>query len=58
MRWEQVPRIALFENNTAAFIHDIALTSRTPLAANSPGTRSTLRMSRCRRRPDKIPSWI
>ena len=23
MRWEQVPEIALFSNNTAAFIHDL-----------------------------------
>src|ERR1700722_13920130 len=23
MRWEQVPPLALFENNTAAFIHDL-----------------------------------
>lgn len=23
MRWEQVPPIALFENNTAAFVHDL-----------------------------------
>jgi hypothetical protein len=27
----------------------------TPPAANSPGTRPTLSMSRCRGRPDKIP---
>jgi len=23
MRWEQVPEISLFENNTAAFVHDL-----------------------------------
>jgi hypothetical protein len=32
----------------------LAPTSWTPPAVNSPGTRPTLRMSRCRGRPDKI----
>jgi phenylpyruvate tautomerase PptA (4-oxalocrotonate tautomerase family) len=27
MRWEQVPDLALFRNNTAAFIHDLAADS-------------------------------
>ena len=35
MRWEQVPHIALFENNTAAFIHDMAPGSMSNVAGNS-----------------------
>src|SRR5947209_299916 len=30
MRWEQVPPIPLFENNTAAFVHDLAGPGRHP----------------------------
>ena len=35
MHWEQVPPIALFENNTAAFIHDMAPGSMSNVAGNS-----------------------
>ncbi len=35
MRWEQVPRIALFENNTAAFIHELAPDSVSNVAGQS-----------------------
>ena len=35
MRWEQVPRIALFENNTAAFIHDLPPDSVSNVAGQS-----------------------
>jgi len=35
MRWEQVPRIALFENNTAAFIHDMTPDSLSNVAGHS-----------------------
>src|ERR1700730_2298483 len=35
MRWEQVPSIALFENNTAAFIHDLAPDSLSNVAGAS-----------------------
>jgi phenylpyruvate tautomerase PptA (4-oxalocrotonate tautomerase family) len=35
MRWEQVPPIALFENNTAASIHDMAPGSLSNVAGNS-----------------------
>jgi phenylpyruvate tautomerase PptA (4-oxalocrotonate tautomerase family) len=35
MRWEQVPPIALFENNTAAFIHDLAPDSLSNVAGDS-----------------------
>jgi phenylpyruvate tautomerase PptA (4-oxalocrotonate tautomerase family) len=35
MRWEQVPRIALFENNTAAFIHDMPPDSLSNVAGHS-----------------------
>jgi len=32
MRWEQVPDLALFRNNTAAFIHDLASDSMSNVA--------------------------
>jgi len=35
MRWEQVPPIALFKNNTAAFIHDMAPDSLSNVAGDS-----------------------
>lgn len=35
MRWEQVPPIALFENNTAAFIHDLPADSLSNVAGDS-----------------------
>jgi phenylpyruvate tautomerase PptA (4-oxalocrotonate tautomerase family) len=35
MRWEQVPDLALFRNNTAAFIHDLAPGSFTNVVGNS-----------------------
>jgi phenylpyruvate tautomerase PptA (4-oxalocrotonate tautomerase family) len=35
MRWEQVPPIALFSNNTAAFIHELAEDSLSNAAGNS-----------------------
>ena len=45
MRWEQVPEIPLFLDNTAAFIHDLPPTrSRTPPAT------ATTSASRCSRR--------
>jgi phenylpyruvate tautomerase PptA (4-oxalocrotonate tautomerase family) len=35
MRWEQVPNLALFRNNTAAFIHDLAADSLSNVAGDS-----------------------
>ncbi len=35
MRWEQVPPIALFRNNTAAFIHDLPADSLSNVAGDS-----------------------
>ncbi|MGF7237442.1 MAG: hypothetical protein ACQSGP_21130 [Frankia sp.] len=35
MRWEQVPPIALFENNTAAFIHDLDSDALSNVAGDS-----------------------
>ncbi|HJX22277.1 MAG TPA: hypothetical protein VJ454_14870, partial [Steroidobacteraceae bacterium] len=35
MRWEQVPNIALFRNNTAAFIHDLPSDSLSNVAGDS-----------------------
>jgi phenylpyruvate tautomerase PptA (4-oxalocrotonate tautomerase family) len=35
MRWEQVPDLALFRNNTAAFIHDLAADSMSNVAGQS-----------------------
>jgi len=35
MRWEQVPDIALFRNNTAAFIHDLPADSLSNVAGDS-----------------------
>ena len=35
MRWEQVPPIALFKNNTAAFIHDLPPDSLSNVAGDS-----------------------
>jgi phenylpyruvate tautomerase PptA (4-oxalocrotonate tautomerase family) len=35
MRWEQVPPIALFSNNTAAFIHELAEDSLSNAAGDS-----------------------
>jgi phenylpyruvate tautomerase PptA (4-oxalocrotonate tautomerase family) len=35
MRWEQVPAISLFQNNTAAFIHDLPADSLSNVAGNS-----------------------
>lgn len=35
MRWEQVPDIALFRNNTAAFIHDLQPDSLSNVAGDS-----------------------
>src|SRR6266849_5358669 len=35
MRWEQVPAIALFRNNTAAFIHDLPADSLSNAAGAS-----------------------
>src|SRR6202171_3641145 len=35
MRWEQVPNIALFRNNTAAFIHDLPSDSLANVAGDS-----------------------
>src|SRR6202171_3678614 len=35
MRWEQVPDIALFRNNTAAFIHDLQADSLSNVAGDS-----------------------
>src|ERR1700704_1617653 len=35
MRWEQVPNIALFRNNTAAFIHDLPADSLSNVAGDS-----------------------
>ena len=35
MRWEQVPPIALFSNNTAAFIHELPSDSLSNAAGNS-----------------------
>ena len=35
MRWEQVPNISLFRNNTAAFIHDLAPDSLSNVAGDS-----------------------
>jgi phenylpyruvate tautomerase PptA (4-oxalocrotonate tautomerase family) len=35
MRWEQVPDIALFRNNTAAFIHDLEANSLANVAGDS-----------------------
>ena len=35
MRWEQVPDIALFRNNTAAFIHDLPTGSLSNVAGDS-----------------------
>jgi hypothetical protein len=41
MRWEQVPPLALFKDNTAAFVHDIGrfreLGSRTRAGGHSGG---------------------
>jgi phenylpyruvate tautomerase PptA (4-oxalocrotonate tautomerase family) len=34
MRWEQVPDISLFRNNTAAFIHDLPLDSLSNVAGD------------------------
>jgi hypothetical protein len=35
MRWEQVPPLALFEKNTAAFIHDLSEESISNVAGDS-----------------------
>jgi phenylpyruvate tautomerase PptA (4-oxalocrotonate tautomerase family) len=35
MRWEQVPPLALFEQNTAAFIHDLPTDSLSNVAGDS-----------------------
>jgi phenylpyruvate tautomerase PptA (4-oxalocrotonate tautomerase family) len=35
MRWEQVPDLALFRNNTAAFIHDLAADSFSNVVGDS-----------------------
>jgi phenylpyruvate tautomerase PptA (4-oxalocrotonate tautomerase family) len=35
MRWEQVPDIALFRNNTAAFIHDLEANSLANVAGDN-----------------------
>ena len=35
MRWEQVPDISLFRNNTAAFIHDLPADSISNAAGDS-----------------------
>src|SRR5438046_1114486 len=35
MRWEQVPPISLFQNNTAAFIHDLSADSLSNVAGAS-----------------------
>jgi phenylpyruvate tautomerase PptA (4-oxalocrotonate tautomerase family) len=35
MRWEKVPNISLFRNNTAAFIHDLAADSLSNVAGDS-----------------------
>jgi len=35
MRWEQVPPISLFENNTAAFVHDLPAGSISNVAGDS-----------------------
>jgi phenylpyruvate tautomerase PptA (4-oxalocrotonate tautomerase family) len=35
MRWEQVPNIALFRNNTAAFIHDLPSDALSNVAGDS-----------------------
>jgi phenylpyruvate tautomerase PptA (4-oxalocrotonate tautomerase family) len=35
MRWEQVPDLALFRNNTAAFIHDLPAESLSNVAGES-----------------------
>ena len=35
MRWEQVPPIALFRNNTAAFVHDLPADSLSNVAGDS-----------------------
>ena len=35
MRWEQVPAISLFVNNTAAFIHDLPVDSLANVAGDS-----------------------
>jgi hypothetical protein len=35
MRWEQVPPIALFENNIAAFVHDLEADALSNVAGDS-----------------------
>ena len=35
MRWEQVPNLSLFRNNTAAFIHDLPADSLSNVAGDS-----------------------
>jgi phenylpyruvate tautomerase PptA (4-oxalocrotonate tautomerase family) len=35
MRWEQVPDLALFRNNTAAFVHDLAADSISNVAGEN-----------------------
>src|SRR6266481_8138840 len=35
MRWEQVPNLSLFVNNTAAFIHDLPADSLSNVAGDS-----------------------
>ena len=35
MRWEQVPDVALFANNTAAFIHDLDATAISNVAGDN-----------------------
>ena len=35
MRWEQVPEISLFKNNTAAFVHDLAADAISNAAGDS-----------------------
>src|SRR5712692_8008358 len=35
MRWEKVPEISLFKDNTAAFIHDLPADSISNVAGNS-----------------------
>ena len=35
MRWEQVPPIALFKNNTAAFVHDLPADSLSNVSGDS-----------------------
>src|SRR6201997_2097454 len=35
MRWEQVPPIALFKNNTAAFVHDLEADALSNVAGDS-----------------------